>query len=165
MTFSRVSKLATKFEKKLAKYAQTTSEVDSSNVTLAVRPAVNNALTTLKFNNLLQTALQGAVDKLFAANKELHGDVKISNFITNASLVGGKWKVDPAKTGLKVSGTLLTDPTAAAAIKAVVSKANATIIPLLEAQFNKQSQMDKEGWAGTTITNHDTDINEVNLDI
>lgn len=170
MSFSKVSKLADKFEKKLSKYAQTTSastEVDSTVVTLAVRPTTNTTLTTMKFGDLINKAVTDAATKLAnpPSNKELHGDVKISSFITNALSTGGKWKINPAKSGLKVEGTLMTDPVAAAAIKAVVSAANAKIIPLLETQFNKQSQMDQEGWKGTTITNHSTDVNETSAEL
>ncbi len=165
---SKISRLADRFERKLSKYAQTTpasSEVDSTVVTLAVRPTTNTALTTMKFGDLISKAIADASNKAASTGKELHGTVKISSFTTNASLVGGKWKIDPSKSGLKVEGTLMSDPTAAAAITAVVKAANAKLIPLLETQFNKQSQMDKEGWAGTTITNHSTDVNETSGEV
>jgi hypothetical protein len=168
MTFNKISKLADKFERKLSKYAQTvspSSEVDSTVVTLAVRPTTNTTLTTMKFGDLINKAVTDAAVKLTNSGKELHGDIKISSFTTNATSTGGKWKIDTAKSGLKVGGTLMTDPIAAAAIKTVVSAANAKIIPLLETQFNKQSGMDKEGWTGTTITNHSTDINETSAEL
>lgn len=169
MSFAKVSKLADKFERKLSKYAQTatpaSSEVDSTVVTLAVGPTTNTTLTTMKFGDLINKAINDVNAKVYASGKELHGDLKISSFVTSATSTGGKWKIDPAKSGLKVEGTLMTDPVASAAIKAVVSAANAKIIPLLETQFNKQSQMDQEGWKGTTITNHSTDINETTADL
>lgn len=163
MSFDKVSKLATRFEKKLLKYAQTTTEVDSTVVTLAVRPTTNTALTAMKFSDAINKAILKVVSS--PSNSELHGDVKISSITTNATLTNGKWKINPATSGLVISGTLMADPAAASAIKAVVSAANAKIIPLLETQFNKQSQMDKSGWAGTVITNHSTDINETTAEL
>jgi hypothetical protein len=78
MSFAKVSKLADKFEKKLSKYAQTvpvSNEVDSTVVTLAVRPTTNTTLTTMKFGDLINKALTDAATKLANSGKELHGDI------------------------------------------------------------------------------------------
>lgn len=161
---NKIFKLADKFTLKLQKYAQT-AEVDSSAVTLAVRPTVNNVLTKMNFNAAITKAIQDVANKIAAVNQEMHGSIKIDTFVTNAVGGVGKWKINPANSGLKFGGSLSLDKSAGPALKQFISKVNAAIIPVLEKEFNRISLMDKEGWAGNKITNHETNVNEVNLDV
>lgn len=164
MKTNKIFKLADKFVHKLLIYAQTT-EVDSTSVTLAVRPAVNNILVKINFNLLVSKALQDVVNKMSVTNQEMHGDIKIDTFITNANGGIGKWKIDSSSSGLKFSGSLVSNKFVAPVFKQLVSKTNILIFPTLEKEFNRISQVDKQGWAGDKITNHETNINEVNLNI
>jgi hypothetical protein len=152
--------LANHFEYKLRKEAQAAKEVDSTGVTLAVRPTAN---TILGQNPGLATVLQAAANKIAAAN--IRGGLAINSFITNANLVGGKWKINPQTSGLKITGSLVNDKTASSIVKSALAALNAKLIAALEKEFNRLSQMDKEGWAGTTITNHETDISGSNFEI
>lgn len=150
---SRLLKLADKFERKLAKYAQAAGEADSTNVTLAVRPTVNTALGTLNFNAAMQKALQTAVN----ANPDMTGDFAANSFITNATLTGGKWVVDPKTSGLVPTGTLAKNP----ALTSVLAKVNAALIAAVAKELNRLSS----SLNGTKITNHDTTVNGVTLEI
>lgn len=160
----KINKLANKFALKLLlKYAAV--EQDSTGVTLAVRPTVNNMLTKNNFNANLQKVLQDVVAKIAEANQQIHGTLKIDIFVVNAAGTPGKWKINTAKSGLKVSGSLLNDKIAGPTLKTFISKMNALIFPVLEKEFNRLSAIDKEGWAGNVITNHESDISEVNISI
>jgi len=152
--------LANYFEQKIKKEAQANKEVDSTNVTLAVRPTVN---TITAQNPGLATALQAAANKIAAAN--IKGGLAINSFITNASLVGGKWKINPQTSGLKITGSLANDKAANSIVRSALATLNAKIIAALEKEFNRLSQMDKEGWAGITITNHETEVSGSNFEI
>jgi|SRR6185436_8654738 len=159
-----IFKLADKFIYKLQKHAQS-SEVDNSSVILAVRPTVNSILTKINFNSLISKTLQDVVNKISEANQEIHGDIKIDIFVTNATGGIGKWRIDHATSGLKFTGSLVNDKTVGPVFKQLISKANSLIFPSLEKEFNRISQVDKQGWAGDKITNHETNINEVNLNV
>jgi len=148
--------LANHFEYKLRKEAQTLQEVNSTSVTLIVRPTVN---TIISQNPTLANIVQGVGNKIIQTNPDLRGNLIVNSFIVNANLVGGKWKINPGTSGFKITGSLIGDKSVSTIVKNALSSLNAKIFLQLEKEFNRISQMDKEGWAGTTITNHETDIN------
>lgn len=147
--------LADHFEYRLRKEAQASQEVNSTSVTLIVRPTVN---TIISQNPTLANIVQSVANKIVTTNPSLRGNLAINSFIVNANLVGGKWKINPATSGFKITGSLLSDKSVPTLVKNALSSLNAKIFAQLEKEFNRISQMDKEGWAGTTITNHETDI-------
>jgi hypothetical protein len=147
--------LADHFEYRLKKEAQAAKEVDSTSVTLAVRPNVNAIISQ---NPTLANLVQNIANKIVATNPSLRGDLAINSFIVNANLVGGKWKINPATSGFKITGSLMKDKAVPTIVKNTLSSLNAKIFAKLEQEFNRQSSMDKEGWAGTTITNHESEI-------
>lgn len=158
-----IFKLASKFEYKLNKYAQgnVLAEVDTTDVTLNVRPTVNGIISSVNLGELLQKSIQKAANKATESNQEIHGDLKINTYITNAFQQGGKWKIDPSSSGLAVSGTLLNDQIVGPMIKQLLSKINVTIAQALEKEFNRVSV----NWKGNKITSHETGVNEINLDL
>ena len=165
MKYPNMNDLADKFVLKLKKYAQTNMEIDSTNVTLAVRPVINNVLTKTNFNNVLSKIIQDAANKAASSNIELSGNIKIDTFITTANGNSGKWKIDPLTSGLKVSGSLLNNKLVSSSISSLIMKTNLSIFSELEKELNRVSSTDKQGWAGNKISNHETNINEVNVEI
>lgn len=155
-------KLADYLDIKLKKIAQSTGEVDSSNVTIAVRPAVNDIVQS---NNALSNIVQGIANKIIAANPSLRGKLIVNDIIINANLVGNKWKINPSTSGLKATGTLVQDPVAAGIIKKALAPLNLKIFAKLEQEFNRISQMDPEGWKGNKITNHETAISGSDVEL
>lgn len=157
-----LSHLADKFELKLKKYAQSSiMEVDSTNVTLSVRPVVNKVLTNYNFAILVQNIIQNIVNKASDMNKILHGDLKIDTFITNASLGKTGWKIDPMTSGMKATGSLLNDNLTSSSLKTLLNKINIVIINDLNKEFNRVAS----NWSGNKITDHETMINEVTITI
>lgn len=125
------------------------SEVDSSNVTLSVRPTVNSILENSKVNEILQKAVQNLINK----KPDLKGSFMANSFITNAVKQGSKWIVDPKTSGLVAKGEFASDPS----IRGIVSKVNAACIQALNKEFNRVSA----NWTGNKVTNHQSDVNEV----
>jgi hypothetical protein len=154
--------LANHFEYKLRKEAQAAKEIDSTSVTMIVRPTVN---TIISQNPTLANIVQGIANKLVTTNPAIRGNLAINSFIVNASLVGGKWKINPATSGFKATGSLMADKSVPTLVKNALSSLNSKIFATLEKEFNRISQMDKEGWSGTTITNHETDISGSDFDL
>lgn len=159
-SIKKLSNVADRIELNLMKRAQAAGEVDSTMVTLSVRPVINNTLRTINLGKLLQNAIQKASDAAFAAGKEVSGSLSISEFICNATSSGGKWTVNPATSGLRVSGTLLQGA-AGRDIKSVIAKANAAIIANVNKELNRMSA----NLPGTTLTNHSTDVDEISLEV
>lgn len=151
-TSDQLLKAATKFSHLVAQQA---GEVDSAVITLSTRPTVNNVLTNMQFNNLVQKVMQDVVNK----NPNIHGNLAISSFITNASLSNGNWIIDPTTSGLKVEGNLYNQTP----IRNLVAKTNQTIFRTLSGELNRLSK--GGGLVGNKITNHDTGINEVSLSV
>jgi hypothetical protein len=135
--------------------AQQVGEADSSVVTLSTRPTVNKVLTNMQFNNLVQKVVQDVVNK----NPDIHGNLAISSFITNATLSNGNWVIDPTTSGLKVEGNLYNQ----VSVKNLIAKTNQAIFKTLAEELNR---LTKGGsLIGNKITNHDTNINEVSLSV
>lgn len=150
-TPSQLLKAATRFSYLVAQIA----EADSSIITISVRPTVNNLLNNMKFSNLVQQAMQNAVNK----NPDIHGDLKISSFVTNATLSNKGWMIDPGKSGLKLQGTLSNQQP----IRDLVAKANQMIFKTLSGELDRLTK--GGGLTGNKITDHDTDISEVSLSV
>jgi len=148
MSFRKVYELANKFHNKIA---QDAGEVASEYVTLAVRPSVNDYLKNNNFN----AALMKVIEAL--AKKGITGNLNVTDYITNASATSNKWKVDPISSGLKVDGSLAADPS----VKSFLGKVNVLIAKLLEVEFNRLSAGGT--FQGSKITNHETQINNVNI--
>lgn len=151
----KINKLADLFEYKL-KYGQANVEVDSSLVTLAVRPKANEALAKIKFTENLGKLVKTLIDK------GARGNLIIKNFITNANLMSGKWKLNQT-SGLQVSGTLMDDPKVAEQINGYIAKVNQMLIKTLELEFDRLTLGGT--FKGNVITNNYTDVNGFNVDV
>jgi len=151
-SLKKIGELADRFECKLQAYA--TSEVDSTMVTLYVRPIVNDAIGKANIPAKLNSILTSA------ANKGLSGDVIIGGqyFITNARKVGGRWVIDPNTTSfpLVITGDLTNDAGIKSQFVNIVNSLKSSIISSLNTKFN-QSNLE-----GDTITDHKTEVSDFN---
>lgn len=145
----KIIKLAERFEQKLVKIAD---EVDSTIVTLSVRPIVNPIINGAK------KALDDKVMQIAKSGKIESGDIKIGeHFYTTAKLVGGahgKWVVDPSNTKVAAVGSLASEPAIIALLKGI----NAACIPLIQNSLNRQNAT-IQGDGNVLydmITNHDS---------
>lgn len=137
-------KLAEKFERKLSKYAE---EVDSTILTLTIRPKINDLLESFKPRFL---AVVGAIAK---SGKPDSGDLAVGeHFFTSAAKVGGKWVVKP-ESYVQVAGSLADHPS----VKALVGAFNAQARSIIQFELNRTAA----NLQGDTITNHDSWVNKV----
>jgi len=148
----KINKLATYFEEKMLKYAE---EVDSTMITLITRPLVNDTLTKIKFNDIIQKSVQSIANKM---QTDFHGSLTIDTWVTNAKMTAGKWKVDPS-SGLVVKGSLSRD----LSIQTTIVKVNNMIINALTKALDNATA--KKMIVGSEITNHETGINEVSVNV
>lgn len=173
------AKLANKILNKFA------ADANSEIVTNAVRITINNLIQSNNFSEKLNEVIENMKTSAYKAKKDLHGSVKITDFITNASLQGGVWKLDLSKSYFKIeSSWLLTtslmlgddnqpipnqkienvklEPTSPFMtklnnlLKSFNTAAINTVNSSLNLPGNKQALGD-----GTTITNHETAINSI----
>lgn len=132
----KLVKLAVQFEGKLGLVKQG-EEVDSTILTLSIRPKVNALLETYA--------------PRFAAVMQALGDGDLvvgDHFFTTAKLTGGRWVVDPRATRIQVSGSQAQNPRVVAVVNAFNAAAGAQIgVELNRIKGNLQ---------GDTITNHDS---------
>lgn len=156
-----INKLANKLEFKLQKYSQAVTEVESTDVTLSVRPVVNNILSQVKLDAALSKLIQDAANKAAENDQEIHGSLIINTYVTNAVLVDGRWKINPSTSGLKASGSLLNDKIIGPMIRQSISKVNTVIAQALEKEFNRLAS----NWAGSKINNHETAVDEINIEL
>ena len=121
-------------------------------------------MPSAKLQEIISKIINEAANKLANANQELHGNLKITDFITNASLVGSKWQVDPKTSGLKPEGSLLTNKLVGPSVLNVIRQTNAQIVPALNKELNRLA-VNKEEWAGNKISNHETEVNNISAEI
>ena len=158
----KISKLANKIENKLAQQAK---EVNSEDVTMAVRPTVNSIIESLA-NSLMSKVVMPVVQKKAAQSKA--GGVSIGgNYFTNASKQGGKWKLEPgSRVNFNVTGDFAQDKDVLNAVKQVCDTLNKSITAALEKEFNRLSGTWENNCPGCNkITNHDSNVNNKNLEV
>lgn len=135
---NKLIKLASQFEGKLVKQAE---EVDSTILTLSIRPKINALLDAFapRFASVMQALGEG--------------DLTVGeHFFTTAKLVGGRWVVDPKATYVQVSGSQAQN----ARVMNVVSAFNGAAQNQVLNELNRI----KSNLEGDTITNHDSWINK-----
>src|ERR1700680_3181414 len=94
----KLIKLAIQFESKLGLVKQG-EEVDSTILTLSIRPKINALLET--FAPRFAAVMQALGD----------GDLVVGDhFFTSAKRTGGRWDVDPRSTHVQVSGSQVQNP-------------------------------------------------------
>ena len=173
------AKLANKILNKFA------ADANSEIVTNAVRITINNLIQSNNFSEKLNEVIENMKTSAYKAKKDLHGSVKITDFITNASLQGGVWKLDLSKSYFKIeSSWLLTtslmlgddnqpipnqkienvklEPTSPFMTKLnnLLKSFNMAAINAVNSSLNLPGNKQALG-DGTTITNHETAINSI----
>jgi len=149
-SLNKIGILADIFERKLRKNAEEVG--DSSQLTLAFRPKLNDLLTEST------PALKSIITKLMQANAE-GGDIVIGDmFTTSAKKLGnGTWVVDPSSSGVSVKGELASNPKVQLFIKNFNAKANKLVAAELNRLKNNFSAEEN------TITGHQTTMSNVNF--
>jgi hypothetical protein len=137
-SLDKLNKLADRFEYKLRKSGA--GSVDSTDITLAVRPK-SNPIIDANAPKLL-TSGPGAVmiKKATAAPEgtELHGGVTMGGTIfVSGSKVGGKWKITALTLGGAATGDFAEDADVAKALAAAKAALTKLLVPALEAEFNR----------------------------
>jgi len=136
-SLSKLVSLANRF----TKYAD---EVDSSIVTLMVRP-IANAIIEREAQELLMKLVAPVLQKT-------GGDVSLGgNFFTNARRAGSSWKVTNCTIDSKSTGNDAVD----AAMTKVTTILVSHIVSALQAELAKKASL----LVGDTITNHQTQVN------
>lgn len=136
-SLDKLVRLANKFEK----FAE---EVDSSIVTLAVRP-IANAIIEKQAQPLLMKLVAPVLQKV-------GGDVSLGgSFITNAQRVGKGWKVGACTLASTSNG----DPACDAAVAKAAMILGSTIANAIQIELTKKSNL----FVGDTITAHQTQVN------
>lgn len=138
-------KLAERFERKLAKYAEEVG--DSGQLTLTIRPKINGLLESYKPRFL---AAVGAIAK---SGTPESGDLTVGDhFFTSAAKVGGKWVVKPT-SHVQVAGSLADHPR----VKALIDAFNAQSRSAITFELNRIAA----NLQGDTITDHDSWVSKV----
>jgi hypothetical protein len=155
-SLKKMADLADKFERKLRKFA---GSVDSTDVTLAVRPK-SNPIIDANAPKLL-SAGPGAVmvKKAQSApdDKELHGGADLGGTIfVSGKKNAGKWQV----TNLTIGGSVTGDKDVEAALLKAKTSLLALLKPALEAEFNRLAA----NWGDAdTIDNVEVSVNSRNV--
>ena len=165
-SLEKLNKLADRFESKLRKTAA--GSVDSTDVTLAVRPKCNPVIDA-KAPDLLKKG-PGAVmmKKATAAlnaepSVELHGNAKLGGTIfVSASKAGGKWVITALTVGGSVDGDFAADKDVVAAMDAAKKALVAALAPVITAEFNRLAA----NWGeADKVDNVEVSVNEKSLGI
>ena len=137
-SLDKLVRLADKFEK----YA---GEVDSTMVTMMVRPIANA---------IIDKQAQGLLMKLVAPLlQKAGGDAKLGESLTtSAKKVGSGWQITGCTVGSKSNG----DPACDAAVAKAATILSASIRGALQAEFTKKASL----LEGDTITGHQVIVNE-----
>jgi hypothetical protein len=133
-SLEKLVRLANKFDK----YA---AEVDSTMVTLMVRPIANA---------IIEKQAQGLLMKLVApALQQVGGDAKLGGKITTtAKRVGKGWQITSCIVGSNID--TMTDKACIAGLSKAATILGASISGALQAEFNKKATL----LEGDTITGH-----------
>ena len=142
-SLDKLTKLADRFEHKLRKNAA--GSVDSTDVTLAVRPK-SNPIIDVNAGKLLQSG-PGAVmlkKATVALNKEpsveLHGSASLGgSLFVKGSKTGGKWKVTAITVGGEITGNFKGDKDVELALATAKASLVKLLIPVIETEFNRLS--------------------------
>lgn len=141
MSIDRINKLTSLFSSLI----KTAEEVDSTSVTLAVRPVVNK---------LLSRVLPASLSRL---NKYVEGSkIILGGVLTiSASKVSGKWKVSSLSFPGKILGTSSENQEAIQALdNEKVAVAN-ILTPAIEKEFDR---LDKNWVGADTISNVEVEV-------
>jgi hypothetical protein len=165
-SLDKLNKLADRFEYKLRKNAA--GSVDSTDITLAVRPKSNpvidaNAPTLLK-NGPGVVMMKKATAALNAEpSVELHGNAKLGGTIfVSATKAGGKWQITSLTVGGSVDGDFTNDKDVLAAMEKAKQALVKALAPALTAEFNRLAP----NWGDADkIDNVEVSVNEKSLGI
>lgn len=137
------------------KYA---AEVDSTNLTLTIRPILNKLLPTLK------SSIRNIIAQGQAKNPDLSGDIAAGKtFYTTAHLKGGNWVVDPS-THIVAEGSFLTDPTVGPNIQKAIALFNAGAMRAIQQELNRvRSALTPAG--ADSITNHESNLDGFSFEV
>ena len=165
-SLDKLNKLADRFESKLRKTAA--GNVDSTDVTLAVRPK-SNPVIDAKAPDLLKKG-PGAImmKKATAAlnkepSEELHGTAKLGGTIfVSASKVGGQWKITSLTVGGSVDGDFAADKDVLASLDAAKKALVAALASVITAEFTRLGA----NWGDADkVDNVEVSVNEKSIGI
>lgn len=137
-SLDKLVRLANKFEK----FAE---EVDSTTVTLTVRP-IANAIIDKQAQPLLLKIVAPALQKGGGGDASL-GD----SFITNAKKVGKGWQVGACIVGSKSTNK---DPAVITALDKAATILGSAIASALQLELNRKPNL----FVGDTVTGHETRV-------
>ncbi len=155
-SISTIHQMVNRFATLINKYAEET-EVDSTSVTLAVRPIANKILK----DNAPKLIENGPVKLMIAVPATGYVSVGGKLFVS-ANKINNKWKITNLTLNNQLLGSAAENPKIVQSTSAVVEKLKAMLKPALESEFQRLSS----NWGDALkMNNVEIDVEESNSTI